>query len=66
MTNDAVRDYYAARNGGDTINGRPVETVKPVVTKKPKKRKKRSAMDEAAEALGLVKVRGALGGIYYE
>ena len=29
-------------------------------------RRRKSAMQEAAEACGLVRVRGALGGIYYE
>lgn len=29
-------------------------------------RPRRSVIDEAAEACGLVKVRGALGGVYYE
>lgn len=33
----------------------------------PKKRKRRKSMEEiAAEACGLVRVRGALGGVYYE
>lgn len=32
----------------------------------PRKPRRKSAMQEAAEACGLVRVRGALGGIYYE
>jgi len=31
-----------------------------------KRKISRKAMDEAADLCGLVKVRGALGGIYYE
>ena len=31
-----------------------------------KKRKRKSARDEAMESLGLVKVRGAMGGVYWE
>jgi len=47
----------------DDFDDSPVKPVKP---KKPKKRRGRSAMDIAADACGLVKVRGALGGVYYE
>ena len=34
--------------------------------KNPKRKNARKMMDEAADLCGLVKVRGALGGIYYE
>lgn len=45
------------------------ETLLPVIAgieAKPAKKLRKSAEAIAAEALGLVRVRGALGGIYYE
>ena len=39
---------------------------KTVAKKAKRKPRRRSAMDIAAEACGLKKVRGALGGVYYE
>ncbi len=34
--------------------------------KKPKAKRRRSVRDEVMASLGLVKVRGAMGGTYYE
>ena len=41
-------------------------TMGAVLLKKTRKRRRKSARDEAMESLGLVKVRGAFGGVYYE
>jgi hypothetical protein len=65
----AVRDSYAGWSI-PTVCGRVLEFCRsmpaPKKPIKPKKRRVRSAMDIAAEACGMVKVRGALGGVYYE
>jgi uncharacterized Zn finger protein (UPF0148 family) len=38
----------------------------PKPKEKKRRRNNRKAMDELMDSLGLVKVRGALGGVYYE
>ena len=67
-TGKAVR---LSANGGWVLNmggrhGTPgIATVENTL-KIAKPRRRKSAMDIAADACGLVKVRGALGGTYYE
>ncbi len=39
---------------------------KPTPKKRQQARRRRSIMDEVADELGLKKVRGAMGGTYYE
>lgn len=46
------------KNCDENENPKPVE--------KKRRKRNRSAMHEAMESIGLVRVRGALGGVYYE
>ena len=59
---------------GDEIGGRDGENRcdrarcqdAPEVAVKPKKKRRPSARDEAMRSCGMVKVRGAMGGTYWE
>ena len=62
-------DRMACQNAPEV---EPETTPKPftfgavLASKKKRKPHRKSARDEAMESLGLVKVRGALGGVYWE
>ena len=60
-------DEISTRDGENRCpNGCQVAKGVPQADKKAKARRQRQARDEVMRSLGLVKVRGAMGGTYWE
>ena len=53
-------------NRCDKLSCQNAPDVEHEETPKPKRKRRKSATQEVMESLGLTRVRGALGGVYYE